>query len=339
MARLTRIEAKQDAHTRQLDAILAAVSAQGVPLPTLRSILEGFGEQLDQLDPGAVEAKLRAKTEEYRELSARLQRLTNADPRVQALREQAKTLIDHGAFAAVDARLADAETLDLESARELQDQLQRPLGSAAESRAERAAVAGMRFDYRAAAEHYAEAARIIAPLGDSAAWRYRLQEASALYDHGRERGDNDPLRTAIDRYRDLLARTPRAERRDDWAKIQNNLGNALATLGQRESGTARLEEAVAAYRAALEERTRERVPLDWAYSQHALAHALEALADRRGDPDILREAVACMRRAAEVYRAGGVSYWLPVAEESIARMEGVLAQLTAASTGSGGAQA
>ena len=34
---------------------------------------------------------------------------------------------------------------------------------------------------------------------------------------------------------------------------QNNLGNALATLGERESGTARLEEAVAAYRAALEE--------------------------------------------------------------------------------------
>ena len=34
---------------------------------------------------------------------------------------------------------------------------------------------------------------------------------------------------------------------------QNNLGTALQTLGERESGTARLEEAVAAYRAALEE--------------------------------------------------------------------------------------
>ena len=42
---------------------------------------------------------------------------------------------------------------------------------------------------------------------------------------------------------------------------QMNLGNALQTLGERESGTARLEEAVAAYRAALEERTRARVPL------------------------------------------------------------------------------
>jgi Tetratricopeptide repeat len=47
----------------------------------------------------------------------------------------------------------------------------------------------------------------------------------------------------------------------DWATTQNNLGTALSTLGERESGTARLEEAVAAYRAALEENTRERVPL------------------------------------------------------------------------------
>jgi hypothetical protein len=37
-----------------------------------------------------------------------------------------------------------------------------------------------------------------------------------------------------------------------WATTQNNLGNVLSTLGERESGKARLEEAVAAYRAALE---------------------------------------------------------------------------------------
>ena len=65
----------------------------------------------------------------------------------------------------------------------------------------------------------------------------------------------------------------------DWAMTQNNLGNALRTLGERESGTARLEEAVAAYRAALEERTRERVPLDWAMTQNNLGNALT---DTRG---------------------------------------------------------
>ena len=60
-----------------------------------------------------------------------------------------------------------------------------------------------------------------------------------------------------------------------------NLGNALATLGARESGTARLEEAVAAYRAALEEHTRARVPLEWARTQQNLGNALQTLGDAR----------------------------------------------------------
>jgi len=34
---------------------------------------------------------------------------------------------------------------------------------------------------------------------------------------------------------------------------QNNLGNTLRRLGERESGTTKLEEAVAAYREALKE--------------------------------------------------------------------------------------
>jgi hypothetical protein len=63
----------------------------------------------------------------------------------------------------------------------------------------------------------------------------------------------------------------------DWAAAQNNLGNALLRLGDRESGTKRLGEAVAAYRAALEERTRERVPLAWAVTQSNLGNALRVL--------------------------------------------------------------
>ena len=67
-------------------------------------------------------------------------------------------------------------------------------------------------------------------------------------------------------------------------RAQNNLGNALWTLGERESGTARLEEAVAAYRAALQEWTRERVPLDWATTQNNLGNALSD-AGRAGERD------------------------------------------------------
>jgi hypothetical protein len=65
-----------------------------------------------------------------------------------------------------------------------------------------------------------------------------------------------------------LADYPRSQSPLDWAMTQNNLGNALETLGERESGADSLQQAVAADRAALEERTRDRVPLAWAITQN-----------------------------------------------------------------------
>jgi hypothetical protein len=62
---------------------------------------------------------------------------------------------------------------------------------------------------------------------------------------------------------------------------QYNLGSALLTLGERESGTARLEEAVAAYRKALMERTREGGPLAWAKTKRGLEEAEKVLAERK----------------------------------------------------------
>src|SRR5260370_41808009 len=73
---------------------------------------------------------------------------------------------------------------------------------------------------------------------------------------------------------------------------QMNLGNALWTLGERESGTTRVEEAVAAYRAALEEMTRDRVPLQWAMTQMNLGTALRTLGERESGTARLEEAVA-----------------------------------------------
>ena len=87
----------------------------------------------------------------------------------------------------------------------------------------------------------------------------------------------------------------------DWATTQNNLGNALQTLGERERGTARLEEAVAAYRAALEEYTRERVPLGWATTQMNLGNALTRLGARESGTARLEEAVDAYRAALEEY--------------------------------------
>jgi tetratricopeptide (TPR) repeat protein len=78
---------------------------------------------------------------------------------------------------------------------------------------------------------------------------------------------------------------------------QNNLGDALRTLGERESGTVRLEEAVAACRAALQEQTQNRLPLDWAATQNNLGAALQTLGERESGTVRLEEVVAAYRGA------------------------------------------
>ena len=70
----------------------------------------------------------------------------------------------------------------------------------------------------------------------------------------------------------------------DWAMTQNNLGNALRTLGERKADTVHLEEAVDAYRAALEVFTGEGSPRYRGLVQDNLVRALNRLRERGSQP-------------------------------------------------------
>ena len=119
----------------------------------------------------------------------------------------------------------------------------------------------------------------------------------------------------------------------DWATTQNNLGNALQTLGERESGTARLEEAVAAYRAALQECTRDAVPLQWGMTQNNLGSTLRMLGEREAETDkakgcaTLKTARDHYAAALEEFQKAGASYYVEVAQGNVARLDGVIARL------------
>jgi tetratricopeptide (TPR) repeat protein len=81
----------------------------------------------------------------------------------------------------------------------------------------------------------------------------------------------------------------------EWAMTQNNLGVALATLGERQRNVAPLEEAIAAFQQALLEQ--ERVPLEWAMTQNNLGETLTSLGERQNDTGRLEEAIAAYRQA------------------------------------------
>ncbi|MGF1474622.1 MAG: tetratricopeptide repeat protein [Geminicoccaceae bacterium] len=294
------IKADTTAIRAELRALAEQVSTEkGVPLPVLAEILTGFGESVTELAPAAIEQRLRAKADEYRELEKRLRRLTNDDPEVQRLRKLAADLLDVGDFEGADRELAAAEARDLEVVEELEELANRRRISAAESRAERGAAAKLRLAYEEAAEHYAKAAGLMPQSETEGIWRYRLENASCLDDLGREFGDNEALRRAIEAYQRNFAFADRERFPLNWAATQNNLGLALQTLGQRESGTERLEQAVQAYRAALEERTRERVPLDWARTQNNLGSALAILGERESGTKRLERSVQAYNAALE----------------------------------------
>jgi tetratricopeptide (TPR) repeat protein len=246
----------------------------------------------------------------HKALLERVRLLDASDPRVAQFRDQAADAIENAAYDRADQLLAAAETIEVEAMQRLRETLDQRALNVAAIRAERGELARTRLDYLGAAEHFRAAAEMLPPgyQREQAAYLYR--QAVSLYDQGNEFGDNDALKRSIAVWSDVLALLSRADLPLDWARTQNNLGAALATLGERESGTARLEEAVAAYRAALEEMTRERVPLDWAQTQNNLGNALWTLGERTDDVTVLRAAQTAVGNAFQlvVVEAGYTQY-------------------------------
>ncbi|MBR9850545.1 MAG: tetratricopeptide repeat protein [Rhodobacteraceae bacterium] len=116
------------------------------------------------------------------------------------------------------------------------------------------------------------------------------------YQRGRDKGLNFDLEVSIEL---AQASTEKARDPGQTGTALNDLGNALWTLGERESGAERLEQAATAYRAALEEWTREKMPLDWAMAQNNLGNVLQTLGERESGTERLEQAVTAFRAALE----------------------------------------
>lgn len=115
-------------------------------------------------------------------------------------------------------------------------------------------------------------------------------------------GGEENLRRAMEAYRAALARLDPQADRADWTVVQNNLGNVLVALGEREPGPARLDEAVGVFRGVLKARDRKQTPLGWAMAQNNLGNALGLLGEREPGTRRLEEAVQAYRAALEEYR-------------------------------------
>ena len=245
---------------------------------------EKWGEALDKI------------VEEYRKFQAQAAAFQTEDPQTKRLIDQGRELADQAKFEEAYQKLDQATGRELKAATDLDRASQNRKTNAAEVLAIKAHLKNTEREFREAAELFERAAGLVKDSED-AHWDYLEQAASAWYDHGEAKGDNQALSQAIGLRGAILDHYPRHDKPLDWARIQNNLGNALASLGEREPGTERLEQAVAAYEEALKEYPRKRIPLEWAMTQNNLGNALQRLGEREKGTERLDHAVWAFEEA------------------------------------------
>jgi tetratricopeptide (TPR) repeat protein len=274
------------------------VQAYGEEQARARDVAEGFIREMAKrvagdraLDFEGMQQAVRTAIDLYESEIAGGQTRTNIDAIVDEALARARSLVDAGKSGLARAALRKAAE---SMRREEEERRERYVAgvTALYHRARDIALAA--YDGDAAAEaiillaeavHGANAAMVAQSLN----W-----EAETLYEYGRDRGSKVHLVASIVLRRKLLDAVSSDEER---GRAQDDLGIALATLGERESSTARLEEAVAVLRKALKERTRGRVPLEWAATQNYLGNALLGLGQREGGTARLEEAVLAFREA------------------------------------------
>ncbi|GEM_PF-2611298 len=118
-------------------------------------------------------------------------------------------------------------------------------------------------------------------------------------------GNDAALEESAAIYRALPDAELRAHSPMEWARAQNNLGFALARLGEYEMDTQKIEASVSALQNALQERTPDKTPLDWAASQYNLGVALTMLGQRDADARNLEAAVAAFHAALQQWTSDG----------------------------------
>ncbi len=283
------LKREQKLTDEQRKAIADLEGKLGVSAGALRAFFRTLGEA--EVPPERQEARLVEIADRYRQLLTELAAAPGDDPKIAALKAEAKAALDAGALERADELLARVQAAQDAA-------LERGQLEAAATAAQRGQIALTRLRYREAAEHFDAAAGRVPPGHEEQAWHYLDQEAWALYRQGDEFGDNPALADAIDRYRALLRLRTRDARPAGLGHDPDQPRQRALQAGRAGGGTQRLEEAVAAYRAALEERTRARVPLGWAMTQNSTASPRWSERKPRHAAR-LEEAVAAYRAALE----------------------------------------
>jgi tetratricopeptide (TPR) repeat protein len=242
-----QVRALIEAATKGADERVAEVSHRlGVTQGAMQTMLATLGQA--EVPEERLAEKLAEVFEQYRRAAAAIAALHPENPVAREHAAKAAQATSSGdrneARRHLQAARAVAEAAAEEARRlagEAEAAAERQMLQAARAVAAEAELALTALDYPEAAQLLGEAASLV-PAGEPKEKGILLRrQADAMQREGEERGDNTALQRAITLYSPALELLPRDRAPLDWATAQNNLGSALATLGERESGTDRLE--------------------------------------------------------------------------------------------------
>ncbi|MEZ5930458.1 MAG: tetratricopeptide repeat protein [Alphaproteobacteria bacterium] len=166
----------------EIDDLRAEAEALGGRLGVTEEAVQSFLDILDErhVDSGDLKDKLEEIAGQYKEMEARLTALDQDDPVIGEWIEQAKAAIDDGAFDEADDLLTQAEERDLSAARQAAAQADQRFLNAAATRAVRGEAGLTRLRYLDAAEHFAEAAKLVPDSAPTLRAGYLAQQGDAL---------------------------------------------------------------------------------------------------------------------------------------------------------------
>jgi tetratricopeptide (TPR) repeat protein len=282
---------------------LQAIQATGKSDLPDRAIRDAIARFID-VKPDAKQADLTDAIQRfeagYRALKKQLAAITVTDNRVTSLKADAEAALAEG-------DLDKARAAYREAAEAARDKAAEPVRTAAELKSAEAGAHLLALDWQAADVAWAEAAAMLAPFDGEAAHDLAEEAGNHLSMHGDLYARAGALSAAINRWRALVASAEARGDEHEAARLRNNLGNALATQGERTGGLKGLrllDEAVSAYRGALTIHTRADLPTRWAMTQNNLGNALAAHGHCTDGPEGLRvfaEAVTAYRDALNVH--------------------------------------
>lgn len=286
---LLTIASLPESGRRQIETV---AKAGGVPMDALYAMLAALGVDAPK-DPAELDALLRSQAERLKSMLAERDALKSDDPELRRLSALADTAIDEGALETAVRLLEEAKRRVASLSHTVED----AEADIARKRAEFAAVYArsgdahaLALDFARAATDYEQAYRQVSRWDDHLAWTYRHRQTEALERQGTLRGDHAALLAAVDTAADALRLAEGLDNRRSRISTRNVLGNALFTLGDRDSQPTRLNEAIAAFRTVLSEGAAVD-PGMLAKTRNNLANALTALGTRSGDEAMLKEAV------------------------------------------------